>query len=81
MHKSLVAFLILSGTLLFAAAGYAQNSSFAPRRSQTFAGSAAQPLASASTSGLASQISSFLAQRGVFVPAPMWAHPGADAGG
>lgn len=69
MHKSLVASLFLSGTLLFAAAGYAQNSSFAPHRSQTFAGSAAQPLASVSQSGLASQIASFLAQRGVFVPA------------
>ncbi len=69
MHKSLVASLFLSGTLLFAATGHAQNGSFAPRRSQTFAGSAAQPLASASQGGLASQISSFLAQRGVFVPA------------
>ncbi len=69
MHKSLVASLFVAGTLLFAATGQAQNRSFAPRRSQTFAGSAAQPLASASQSGLASQIASFLAQRGIFVPA------------
>lgn len=69
MHKSLVASIFVAGTLLFAATGQAQNGSFAPRRSQTFAGSAAQPLASASQSGLASQIASFLAQRGIFVPA------------
>ena len=69
MRKSLVASLFLSGTLLFAAAGYAQNRSFAPSSSQTFAGSAAQPLASASQSGIASQVSTFLAQRGIFVPA------------
>ena len=69
MHKSLVATLFLSGTLLFAAPGQAQNGSSAPRRAQTFAGSSAQPLASASQNGLASQISTFLAQRGIFVPA------------
>ncbi len=69
MHKSLVASLFLSGTLVFAATGHAQGGAFAARRSQTFAGSAAQPLASASQSGLASQLSAFLAQRGIFVPA------------
>ena len=67
MHKSLVAALVLSG-LLAASTGFAQNT-FAPRRSQTFAGSATQPLAAASAQGLASQVSTFLAQRGVFVPA------------
>lgn len=68
MHKSLVATLLLGG-LLAASSGFAQNVAFAPRRSQTFTGSATQPLASASANGLASQVATFLAQRGVFVPA------------
>ncbi|MFN7917067.1 MAG: M36 family metallopeptidase [Vicinamibacterales bacterium] len=68
MHKSLIASLLLSGVLL-ASTGYAQSTAFAPRRAQTFSGSVGQPLASATASGLAAQISSFLAQRGLFVPA------------
>lgn len=68
MHKSLVASLLLSGALL-ASTGYAQGAAYTPARARTFAGSVAQPLASASSAGLASQISTFLAQRGIFVPA------------
>lgn len=68
MHKSLVASLLLTGVLV-STTGYAQGVAYAPRRSQTFSGSAAQPLASASQSGIASQVSAFLAQRGIFVPA------------